>query len=126
MCACVLSSLSHVRFCATLWTVAPPGTSVHWDSAGKNTGVGCHALLQGIFPPQGSNPGFLCLLHWQAGPLPPAPPGKIGKIKLAIYVSSLLISSYVCVAFFSLLRKIKSGFCHYANMKNYGISVKIS
>ena len=29
-----------------------------WDSPGKNTGVGCHALLQGIFPTQGSNPDF--------------------------------------------------------------------
>ena len=35
-----------------------PGPSVHWDSPGKNTGVGCHALLQGIFPTQGSNPGL--------------------------------------------------------------------
>ena len=44
-----------------------------WDSPGKNFGVGCHALLQGIFPTQGSNS---CLLHWQAGSLPLAPPGK--------------------------------------------------
>ena len=29
-----------------------------WNSAGKNTGVGCHCLLLGIFPTQGSNPGF--------------------------------------------------------------------
>ena len=29
-----------------------------WDSPGKSTGVGCHFLLQGIFPTQGSNPGF--------------------------------------------------------------------
>ena len=28
------------------------GSSVHGDSPGKNTGVGCHALLQGIFPTQ--------------------------------------------------------------------------
>ena len=35
---------------------SPPGPSVHWDSPGKNTGVGCHALLQGIFPTLGSNP----------------------------------------------------------------------
>ena len=35
-----------------------------WDSPGKNTGVGCHALLQGIFPPQELNP---CFLFWQAG-----------------------------------------------------------
>ena len=36
-----------------------PGSSVHGDSPGKNTGVGCHALSQGIFPTQGSNPGLL-------------------------------------------------------------------
>ena len=33
-----------------------------WDSPGKNTGVGCHALLQGIFPSQGWNLHLLCLL----------------------------------------------------------------
>ena len=34
----------------------PPGSSVHGDSPGKSTGVGCPAVLQGIFPTQGSNP----------------------------------------------------------------------
>ena len=34
---------------------SPPGSSVHGDSPGRNTGVGCHVLLQGIFPTQGSN-----------------------------------------------------------------------
>ena len=33
--------------------------SVHRILQAKNTGVGCHALLQGIFPTQGSNPGLL-------------------------------------------------------------------
>ena len=37
---------------------SPPGSSVHGDSPGKNTGVECHALLQGMFPIQGSNPGL--------------------------------------------------------------------
>ena len=37
---------------------SPPGSSVHGDSPGKNTGMGCHDLLQGIFPTQGSNPGL--------------------------------------------------------------------
>ena len=37
---------------------SPPSSSVHGDSLGKNTGVGCHAILQGIFPTQGLNPGF--------------------------------------------------------------------
>ena len=36
-----------------------PGFSVHRDSPGKNTRVGCHVFLQGIFPTQGLNPGFL-------------------------------------------------------------------
>ena len=44
-----------------------------WDSPGKNTEVGCYALLQGIFPVQGLNPHLLHLLHWQAGSLPLAP-----------------------------------------------------
>ena len=35
-----------------------PGSSTHGDSPGKITGVGCHALLQGIFPTQGLNPGL--------------------------------------------------------------------
>ena len=53
-----------------------PGSSVHGNFSGKNTGVGCHFLLQGIFPIQGSNPRLLCLLHWQAESLPTEPPGK--------------------------------------------------
>ena len=48
----------------------PPGSSVHGDSPGKSTGVGCHALLQGIFLNQGSNLCLLSLLPWQAGSLP--------------------------------------------------------
>ena len=40
-----------------------------WASPGKNTGVGCHALLQGIFPTQGSNQSLSCLLHWHKSSL---------------------------------------------------------
>ena len=47
-----------------------------WDSPGQNTGVGCHALLQGIFPTQGSNSCLLCVLHWQEGSLLLVPPVK--------------------------------------------------
>ena len=36
-----------------------------WDFPGKNTGVDCHFLLQGIFLTQGFNSCLLCLLHWQ-------------------------------------------------------------
>ena len=41
--------------CPTLYDLmdcSPPGSSVHRDAPGKNTGVGCHALLQGILPTQ--------------------------------------------------------------------------
>ena len=44
-----------------------------WDFPGKNTGVGCHFLLQGIFPIQGSN---LRLLHWQVDSFITEPPEK--------------------------------------------------
>ena len=47
-----------------------------WNSPGKNTGVGCHAHLHGIFPTQGSNPHLWRLLHRQVGSLPLMPPGK--------------------------------------------------
>ena len=60
----------------SLWLhrLSPPGSSVPEDSLGKNTGVDCHALLQGIFPSQGSNPGvlhcrgILCHLSHQGSP----------------------------------------------------------
>ena len=55
---------------------SPIGSSVLGDSSGKNTRVGCHALLQGIYPTQGSNLCLPCLLHWQVGSLPLVPPGK--------------------------------------------------
>ena len=53
---------------------SPPGSSVHGISQGRNTGVGCHFILQGMFLTQGLNPH----LHWQADSLPLAPPGKLG------------------------------------------------
>ena len=66
--ACMLSCFSHVQLFATLWTVA------------------CHAPLSMGFPRQEywgiflaqrlKSPVSLCLLHWQPGSLPQAPPGK--------------------------------------------------
>ena len=53
---------------------SPPGSSIHGDSPGRNTRVGCQALLQGIFPTQGSNSSLLCLQRWQADSLPLGPP----------------------------------------------------
>ena len=54
MCVCVC-----VQLFVTPWTTAQTGSSVHQDSPGKITGIGSHALLQGIFPTQESNRGLL-------------------------------------------------------------------
>ena len=59
-----------------------------WDSPGKESGMGCHALLQGLFPTQGLNPCLLSFLHcrwilyhWTTG-----------EAHLSIYLSSVYIS----------------------------------
>ena len=78
---CVLFFVT--QWCLTLCNpmdCSLPGSSIHEDSPVKNTGVGCHALLQGIFRTQGSNLHFLGHLHWWAGSLPLAPPGKPSMI----------------------------------------------
>ena len=72
----VLSRFSNVQLFATLLTVAHQTPLSTGFSRSKNTEVGYHALLQRIFLSQGSNPRLICLLHWQAGSLPLAPPGK--------------------------------------------------
>ena len=60
VCVCVLNCFSHARLFVTLWTVSPPmGLLCPWDSSGKNTGVGCLALLQEISLTQGLNSGLL-------------------------------------------------------------------
>ena len=72
MCA---QSLSRLQLSATPQTEAHQAPlsmgfsrQEHWS--------GLHALLQGIFPTQRSNPHLLCLLHWQVGSLAVTPPGK--------------------------------------------------
>ena len=62
----------NAQSCPTLHD--PMGCSP-WGFPGKNPGVVCHFLLQGIFQTQGSNPPLLHLLHWHASSLPL----KIGK-----------------------------------------------
>ena len=67
---CCAQSLSHVGPFATqglqsAWLLCP------WNSPGKNTGVGYHALLQGIFP----TPGLKPVSTWQVGSLLTETPG---------------------------------------------------
>ena len=53
-----VKSLSRARLFATPSIVACTKLLHPWDFQGKSTGVGCHFLLQGIFPTQGLNPGL--------------------------------------------------------------------
>ena len=70
------------------WTIAYQ-IPCPWNYPGKNTGVGCHFLLQGIFPTQELNPRILCLLHWQVDCLPLAPPGKPSCLPTITYIQVL-------------------------------------
>ena len=80
--------LSHVLLFVTPWTVAHQAPVCQWDSPGRNTGVGCHALLQGIFPTQGWHLYLLHLLHWQGDSLPLAALG--GHLLLEAAAEDLL------------------------------------
>ena len=71
MCVCVCVCVC-AQSCPALCDpvdCSPPGSSV--PGVSQNTGAGCHFLLQGIFPTQGSIPELSSILHWQAGSLPP-------------------------------------------------------
>ena len=61
--------VSHTVVSDSLWPhgLKPARLLCPWDSPGRNTRMGCHFLLQGIFPTQKSNS---CHLHWQVGSLP--------------------------------------------------------
>ena len=68
---CCAWSFSRVRLVVNPMNCSSPGSAVHGASPSTNTGVGCHALLQGIFPTQGSNPESATSL---ADSLPSEPP----------------------------------------------------
>ena len=61
-CSIIESGKSEVKSCLTLcdpMDCSLPRLLCPWDFSGKNTGVGCHFLLQEIFPMKGLNPGLL-------------------------------------------------------------------
>ena len=68
--------LGAIRLFATPWTLTRQAPL--WDFPGKHTGVGCHFLLQGIFPTQGSNPALAGRF------LSTVPPGKSRFFTLSV------------------------------------------
>ena len=73
-CMCAKSLQSCSTLCNTMKRLWPARFLWPWNTPDKNTVVGCHFLLQGIFLTQGLNPRFLCLLRWQVGSWLLAPP----------------------------------------------------
>ena len=84
-----------------------------WNSLGKSTRVGCHALLQGIFLTQGLKLCLLYLLHWLAGSLPLAPPGKAPYISIYTWIlfskMQMPCSNYLCKRFIGEMSVRKKG-----------------
>ena len=98
VCVCVYLHM-HTWVCAvtsvvsdTLWRygLQSAGLLCPWDFPGKNTGVGCRSLLQGIFLTQGQNSDVVCLLHWQESSSPLLPAGKPTQAHTSILISPLL------------------------------------
>ena len=100
---CCAQLPSHVRLFATLWTVACQASQSlrlsqqeYWSGQlkqikkKKNTGVGCHFLLQEIFHTQESNPSLLWLLHWLVVSLPLR---NLGEIQPCLFSMKLKTSN---------------------------------
>ena len=79
-----VKSLSHVPLFVTPWATAHQAPHP-WNFPGKDTAVGCHFLLQGIFPTQGLNPGLphcrqtLYCLSYKRSPRPCGIPQSLFK-----------------------------------------------
>ena len=75
-CAVLCSAVSVLPDSLQPYGLKPTRLPCPWDYPSKNTGVGCHFLLQGIFQIQGLNPHLWQLLDWQADSLPRSHPGS--------------------------------------------------
>ena len=102
----------------SLRPLGPPGSSIHGIFPGKNTGVGCHFLLQEIFPTQGWNPGL---------------PHCGQMLYCLVYVScSLQRFDFMRIHFFSCLKEpffvapfthLLKSFCYFENSVTEGAGV---
>ena len=112
--ACVLSHFSRVWLFVILCELySPPGCSVHGILQARilENLVGCHTLLQGISPTQGSNLSLLRLLHWQEGSLQLALPGKPSSI--------LVMDRWTWWAVVCAVAKRRTWLCMYARKMEF-------
>ena len=93
---------SCVQLFLTPWTVAHQAP-LSRDFPGKNTGVGCHTLLQGIFTTQGFNPCLPCLLRRQVDSLPfELSSEELGLINYINYVKKRV--AQLCLTLYNTLQ----------------------
>ena len=104
----MLSCFSHVQPFVTPWTVARQAP-LSMGFSSKNTGVGCHTLLQGIFPTWGLNPCLLRLLHCRPSLLLSHQGSSFSKQwSHSTFLPSMHENSAVCI--FSVTQDITSHF----------------
>ena len=96
-----------IQLSAPPWTVSTR-LLCPWNFPAKNTGVGCHFLLQGIFLIQVSNVHLLHLLHWQVDSLPLSPLGSTYLLTVGGICWSIINSIFVMFEnrYFNLLSEI--------------------
>ena len=107
--SCAVCSITVVS--RSLWAqvLQPAKLLCLWDSPGKDTGVGCQALLQGIFPTEGLNPGFphhSQALHHQnhQGSQPTQPTLEVSDFFIVgLLESGILVCQCLCRSFVSNL-----------------------
>ena len=99
--------LSRFQLFATPWIVACP-----WNSPGKNTGVGCHSLLQEIFLTQESNP---YLLHYRQILYRLSHMGSpLNDVSGVITISTFTLALLFCLLYYFILF-----FCYYFVVYNF-------
>ena len=95
---------------------SPPESSVHGDFSGKNTGVGCHALLQGIFLTQGLNSYLLvsCIDRWILYHQHHLRSLFVDYINHGSYISISIFIIFKCICF-AMINKVEI-YCHFLLM----------
>ena len=93
----------HAKWLSCVQLFVTPRTVAHQaplsrDSPGKNTRVGSHALLQGIFPSQESNLCLLPLLHRHIGSLPLLTSGKATQYIFMYYFIYIIMDVHIYVS----------------------------
>ena len=98
-CVCVISCFSSIQLCNPM-DCSPPGSSVHGILQARILEWVAIPFSPGDLPDAEIEPVFLCPLHWQAGSLPFAPPGKpiyyvyVYIFAYVLYIYSIYLSTY--------------------------------